>query len=147
MKATLFAVLIAGLPAAAIADGHAPTLGDAAEGETKFNRQCVACHVVANDAGEVLAGRNAKTGPNLYAVAGRPLGAVPDFRYSSTLVEMGEGGAVWTEEAFAGFVQDPTEWMRANSDDARARSKMSFKVRQEQDAYDIFAYIASLSAE
>ncbi len=31
--------------------------GDAAAGEEQFNRQCIACHVVQNEAGEVLAGR------------------------------------------------------------------------------------------
>ena len=38
--------------------------GNAEAGLEAFNRQCAACHVVVNDAGETLAGRNAKTGAN-----------------------------------------------------------------------------------
>ena len=53
------------LAAPAFADGHAS--GDVAAGEKAF-RQCVSCHVVVNDAGETLAGKKAKTGPNLYGI-------------------------------------------------------------------------------
>ncbi len=56
--------------------------GDAAAGEEAF-QQCISCHVVVNDAGETLAGRNAKTGPNLYGIAGGAIGAVEDFRYGN----------------------------------------------------------------
>lgn len=82
MKKFTLAAALSVLAAPVFADGHAPTVGDAAAGEEQFNRQCVACHVVADASGEVLAGRNAKTGPNLYGIAGRTLGAVEDFRYS-----------------------------------------------------------------
>ena len=51
------------LPAAAFAEG------DAEKGKALFNK-CQTCHVVVNPAGETLAGRNAKTGPNLYTCAG-----------------------------------------------------------------------------
>jgi len=105
----------------------------------KFNRQCVACHVVADASGEVLAGRNAKTGPNLYGVAGRALGSVEDFRYGDSIVELGEGGTVWTEETFVGYVQDPTGWLRETLDNRRARGKMAYQVRAESDAYDLRA--------
>ena len=71
----LVAIAIAGLMAApAFAEG------DAAEGETAFNRQCSSCHVVADADGNILAGKRAKTGPNLYAVIGRTLGSVEDFK-------------------------------------------------------------------
>ena len=51
----------------AMADAHAAS-GDAAAGERLFN-QCVACNVVQNEAGDTLAGRNARIGPNLYDIA------------------------------------------------------------------------------
>ncbi|MEL6619678.1 MAG: c-type cytochrome, partial [Pseudomonadota bacterium] len=80
------------LAAPAFADGHAS--GDAAAGEKAF-RQCISCHVVVNDEGETLAGRKAKTGPNLYGVAGRALGAVEDFKYSDIIMLAGEQGVVY----------------------------------------------------
>ena len=119
--------------------------GDVAAGEEQFARQCVACHVVENEAGEILAGRSGRTGPNLYGIAGRPFGAVEDFRYSDALLALNEAGEHWTEEAFVGFVQDPTAWVREVLDDAGARSLMSYRVRQEQQARDLYAYLASLA--
>ncbi len=146
MKTLKIAAALSVLAAPAFADGHAAT-GDAAAGEEQFNRQCVACHVVMDDSGEVLAGRNAKTGPNLYGVAGRQLGIVEDFRYGESIVELGETGVVWTEETFVGYVQDPTDWLREQLEDRRARGKMAYQVRKEEEAIDLYAFLASFTAE
>lgn len=146
MKTLNIAAALTLLAAPAFADGHAPSgNGDAAAGEEQFNRQCVSCHVVADADGNVLAGRAAKTGPNLYGVAGRTVGSVEDFRYGDSIVELGESGQVWTEEAFVAYVQDPTGYLREALDDRRARGKMSYQVREEQQAVDIYAYLASFT--
>lgn len=118
--------------------------GDVVAGEEQFNRQCVSCHVVRNASGEVLAGRNAKTGPNLYGVAGRALGAEDGFRYGDSIIAAGEAGLVWDEASFVAYVQDPTDWLRDALDNRRARGKMAYKVRDAQEADDIFAYLASV---
>lgn len=127
-----------------LADGHAAT-GDVAAGEEAFNKQCVSCHVVVNEAGDTLAGRNAKTGPNLYAVAGRAAGAIEDFRYGTGIEEAAEKGLVWTEETFVAYVQDPTGYLREFTENRRARGKMSYKVRSEEDATNLYAYLFSLA--
>lgn len=124
---------------------QAQASGDPAAGEEQFGRQCVACHVVVNEAGETLAGRNAQTGPNLYGVAGRTPGTYPDFPYGDAVIAFGETGAVWDEEHFVGYLQDPTGYLREVLDDRRARGKMAFQVRDEQQARDIYAYLASLA--
>ena len=129
------------LAAPAFADGHAS--GDAAAGEKAF-RQCISCHVVVNDEGETLAGRKAKTGPNLYGVAGRALGAIEDFKYSDIIMLAGEQGVVYDEANFVAYVQDPTGWLREVTGD-NGRGKMSYKVRKEEDAVNLFAYLASLA--
>lgn len=147
MKKFTIAAAFAVLAAPAFADGHAATVGDAAAGEEQFNRQCVACHVVADASGEVLAGRNARTGPNLFGLAGRQIGSEEDFRYGDAIIELGETGAVWTEEAFVGYVQDPTGWLRETLEDRRARGKMAYQVRDEGQAYDLYAYLATFAAE
>ncbi|WP_102109681.1 c-type cytochrome [Oceaniglobus roseus] len=118
--------------------------GDAAAGEKVFN-QCQACHVVQNDAGEVLAGRNGKVGPNLYGLPGRKAGSVEGFRYGDSMVAAGEKGLNWDEEHFVKYVQDPTGFLREYLDDSSARGKMAFKLRKEEDATNVWAYIASLS--
>ena len=140
MRILAFAT-IAALSGPAFADGHAS--GDASAGETAFARQCVSCHVVVNDAGDTLAGRNARTGPNLYNIDERNIGSA-EFRYSEALISLGEAGETWTEESFVGYVQDPTGWLRETLDDRQARGKMAFRVRSEDDAADIYAYIVSL---
>ena len=127
----------------AFADGHAAT-GDVEAGETLFNRQCVACHVVADFDGNVLAGRSARTGPNLFRIAGRDVASFEGFRYSDSIVALGDTGASWTQAGFTAFVQDPTGWLRETLDDGRARSKMAYRVRSEEDALDIYAYLTSL---
>ncbi len=138
MKNLSLAAIFTVLAAPAFAEG------DVAAGEEQFARQCTSCHVVSNADGEVLAGRNAKTGPNLYGVAGQAIGSVEGFRYSDGLVAAGEADMVWEEESFVGYVQDPTGWLREATDDKRARGRMAYKVRDEQQAVDMYAYLLSL---
>jgi len=125
------------------AESHAAT-GDATAGEAAFG-QCVSCHIVQNEAGEKLAGRNAKTGPNLYGVLGQQAGMVDGFRYGADLVKAGEAGLIWTEDNFVEYVQDPTAFLRSVLDNPRARSKMANKVREAADGANIYAYLATLS--
>lgn len=131
----------------AFAEGHSATQGDAAAGETQFQRQCVACHVVRDPDGNVIAGRTARTGPNLYGLAGNAPGSVEGYRYGDALVKLGENGTIWTEDAFVGYVQHPTNWLRETLGDGRARGKMAYRVRDVSDAYDIYAFIASVGEE
>ncbi len=142
MKNLTLAAILAVVSAPAFAQEAS---GDAAAGEEQFNRQCVACHVVVNEAGETLAGRNARTGPNLYGIAGRTPGTVEGFEYSEYMVEYGATGVVWEEENFVAYVQDPTDFLRTALDNRRARGKMAFQVRDAQQAADIYAYLASLA--
>ena len=118
---------------------------DVAEGERQFGRQCVSCHVVRAPDGEVLAGRNARTGPNLHGLEGRVIGSVEDFRYGDAMQRMRERGITWNADRFIAYVQDPTAWLRATLDDRRARGKMAFRVRDSQAAADIYAYLESLA--
>ena len=129
----------------ALADAHLPATGDAEAGEAAF-RQCQSCHVVVNEEGETLAGRAAKTGPNLYGIAGNLAGQVEDFRYSDIIVLAGEQGHMWTEENFVAYVQDPTGHLREVTGD-NGRGKMSYKVRKEEDAVNLYAFLAQYGEE
>ena len=94
IRITTAALALAAGPA--FADAHLPATGDAEAGEAAF-RQCQSCHVVVNEEGETLAGRAAKTGPNLYGIAGNLAGQVEDFRYSDIIVLAGEQGALMAQ--------------------------------------------------
>ena len=121
--------------------------GDVFAGATAFKKQCTSCHIVVNEVGEKLAGRNSKSGPNLYNIAGASAGTVEGYRYGKSLTAAGaENGLVWTNETFTAYVQDPKGFLREFLDDKRARAKMSFRVRNEEDAVNIYAYLYSLSS-
>lgn len=140
MKLLSTVIAFAALAAPAFAEGHAAS-GDAAAGEDAYNRQCASCHIAADADGNVLAGRNGRSGPNLYGIAGGTPGS-GDFRYGASLVAYGETGAVWTEENFVAYVMDPTGFLREALDDSRARAKMAYRVRSEEDAVNLYAYLA-----
>lgn len=141
-RSTLVAVacLLAG---PAFADSHAGP-GDAAAGEASFSK-CQSCHVVQNDAGETLAGRSGKTGPNLFGVIGRQAGSLDGFRYRKSIVEAGEAALVWDAETLAAYLQDPNDFLRTTLDDKRARSGMAFRVQSEEEAQNLAAFLASFS--
>lgn len=145
MKYVLAAAAVAALASPAFAESHLGS-GDPAAGEKTFAK-CQSCHVVQNDAGEVLAGRNAKTGPNLYGVVGRQAGSVEGFRYKKSIVEAGEAGLVWDAASIAAYVQDPTAFLKETLGDNGARSGMAFKVRSEEEAADVAAFLATFSGE
>lgn len=140
MKTLTIAATLALLSAPAFAQ-DAPT-GDAANGETIFNRQCATCHVVQNDAGETLAGRAAHVGPNLFGAIGRTPGTWDDFKYGDSMIAYGQTGVVWEHDNFVKYVQGPTEFLRAALNDNRARGKMAFQLRKESDAEDVFAFLS-----
>ena len=139
MDAMRLSLLLVLLPLPALAQ-------DIAEGERQFARQCISCHVVATPAREVLAGRTARTGPNLYGIAGRLAGSRPDFNYSDSLAGYGAAGAVWAEGNAVPYLLDPTGFLREALGDRRARSKMAYQVRDESQARDIWAYLVTIGA-
>lgn len=123
----------------------APALAQDLEAGAKVFAKCQTCHVVANEAGEVLAGKNSKTGPNLYGMPGRVAGTYPEFKYGESIVALGATGFVWDEASFVEYVADPAKFLKAKLDDKGAKSKMSFKLGKEEDAKNVWAYIVSLS--
>jgi cytochrome c len=126
------------LPAAAFAQG------DAEKGKALFNK-CQTCHVVVNPAGETLAGRNAKTGPNLYNVVGKAAGAVEGFKYGTGLVKGKEMGLVWDEANFVAYLNNPNGFLREFTGDKGVRGNMSFQVKKEDEAKDLYAFLTSLN--
>jgi cytochrome c len=142
MKLKLTAAALALLAAPAFAQ-DAPT-GDAVAGEKVFNK-CQTCHVIANEAGETLAGKAGKTGPNLYGLPGRVAGSYPDFRYGDGIIALGASGFTWNEADFVAYVADPGKFLKEKTGDKAARSLMSFKLPKEDEARNVWAFIASLS--
>lgn len=120
LAATLLFAILSALPA------HAD--GDAVAGKDVF-KKCAICHV-ANEP------KN-KVGPTLYGVVGRPAGSVADFRYSPNMVELGQGGLVWSEDRMAAYLRKPK--------DVVPKGTMAFMGLQKDD--EIANVIAYLKAD
>jgi cytochrome c len=137
LKLAIFAVL-------ATAAAPAFAAGDATKGEATF-KQCQTCHSVMDETGKVVAGKGAKTGPNLYGVFGRQVGSYPDFKYGDAIIAAGKTGLVWDEASFVDYVQDPTNHWKTVLGDKSAKSKMMFKVKNAAIAEDVYAYLIQFS--
>ena len=122
--------------------------GDPEAGAAAFASQCQNCHNVVDGAGELLAGRpNMRNGPNLYGIIGRQAGSVDGFRFGASLVAAGNAGLVWSAEDMVPYLINPNVFLRETLDDRRARSQMSFQVRDEATARNIIAFLAQFGAD
>ena len=92
-------------------------------------KACAACH-------DFTKGGPNKTGPNLWDVIDRPIGAHGGFAYSDGM--KARASEKWTYEALNAFIKDPKT--------ATPKTKMVFAgVKKDQARADIIAYLASLS--
>ena len=123
------------------AENEMEARGDAEAGATLFQRQCSTCHVIASDDGEILVGRPTGAGPNLFGVVGSPPGSRHEFSYSESLIAYGETGVLWERGNLDSYLDDPTAHLREALDDPRARSRMVFRVRNEEQKHDIIAFL------
>jgi cytochrome c len=140
------ATLAAGLmTTAAFADGHAT--GDAEAGEKVFSK-CKACHSIVSADGEAIQ-KGGRNGPNLYGILGRVAGTDEEFgnKYGDDLVAVGAAGLEWNEADFVSYVADPRDFLREKLDDSKARSKMTFKLGDAEDAANVWAYLVSVGPE
>ncbi|MGJ8544936.1 MAG: c-type cytochrome [Sulfitobacter sp.] len=138
--AIVFAVFAAGPGFAQEADS-----GDAAAGEKAFGK-CRSCHTIEDDAGDVIL-RGGRSGPNLYGVAGRVAGTVEGFRYGDALVAAGEAGLAWGAAEFTPYLIDPKGFLVEYLEDRKAKTRMGFRLKDPQDAADIWAYLLSVGPE
>jgi cytochrome c2 len=120
--------------AAAIALGSltgaasAQDAGDAAKGEKVF-KKCKACHSATEEKNKV--------GPHLVDIIGRKAASIDGYKYGAGIVAAAEKIGEWDEAKLADYIADPKAYIDG-------KSKMSFKLKKEQDRKDVAAYLASL---
>ncbi|MFB2552352.1 c-type cytochrome [Ensifer soli] len=125
-KLVAFTIAIACLSAPSLALAQE---GDAAAGKTVFNK-CMACHNVDTD--------KAKVGPSLKGVIGRQPGSVEGYKYSTAMVEFGQG-KTWDEALLTTYLPDPKGLVKG--------TKMSFPgLKKPEDVANVIAYIKTFSA-
>lgn len=131
-----YAYFLATADEATADEGPAPILdlgtllasADISKGERAMNAKCASCHKwdASNPNG---------TGPGLYAVVGRAMGAAPGFKYSAAL---GGSGKAWSYEELNGFLEKPAAWMPGTA--------MNFAgLNRPSERADVIAYLASLT--
>jgi cytochrome c len=136
MKKLLIATAaLAALAAPAFAEG------DADKGKKAFNK-CKSCHILKSDEGEVIV-KGGKTGPNLYGIIGKQAGSVEGFKFGKSIVAAGEAGLIWDEASLTEYVKDPKAYLKEATGDAKAKSKMTFKLKKGGE--DVAAYLASVA--
>ena len=111
--------------------------GDASLGEQFFKR-CASCHKLGENA------RNS-AGPVLNDIFGREAGSFEGYRYGKDLVAAGEAGLVWDAQSLSDYISDPKTFLRTYLEDSGARSKMPLKVADEDDRWNVIAYLATFS--
>ena len=136
MRAALLSGLLALILFTTLSVAFTP--GDPSRGEKVF-RKCKACH-------SVEAGRTKPAGPNLLGVFGRQAGTA-DYRFSTSMIEAGEAGLVWTPELVDAYITDPKAFLKETLGATRVRNKMVFKLKDEDERADVIAYLMSLEDE
>ncbi|MCF6326781.1 MAG: c-type cytochrome [Devosiaceae bacterium] len=129
-------------PAAAVQEEVAPAAnemsaiamllagGDATKG-VRVARSCAACHSLEQ-------GQGNKAGPVLYDIIGAQVGANATYRYSDTLLAMGEAGDVWSFENMNAFLINPREYAPG--------TKMAYRgMSKDEDRANLLAYLRTLS--
>lgn len=111
---------------------------DAASGESIFNKKCASCHMVGPDA-------KASVGPALNNIVGNPVASIDGYKYSMSLKELAANGAVWSEAELDKWLIDQKKYVQAALDNKKAKSKMNFKLKKEDERADIIAYLATLT--
>lgn len=135
VSAAIALVALTALPA--FAGGHVE------KGKQIVHTKCKICHSITNGDEVILKGT--KVGPNLWGVVGHQAGAVEGHDYSKTLVEAGEKGLVWDEAQLAAYLADTKAFLGAYlGREDEIWSRMSFRVKDEDDRNAIAAYLATL---
>lgn len=98
---------------------------DIEKGEKVFGK-CRSCHKLED-------GVNG-TGPHLYSVVDRDVGAVGEFRYSNAMAEF---GGVWDVDQLNGFLESPKDWVSG--------TKMVFGgLKKPEDRANLIAYLGTI---
>ena len=90
----------------------------------KVFRKCAACHSINQGGGN-------KIGPALWAVLGRQVGSISDYKYSKAMVAHGK---TWSFEEMNGFLAKPKDWIKG--------TKMSFAgLKNAKDRAAVILYM------
>ena len=126
---TIIALVTAGFlatTAGALADG------DPEAGKKHF-RQCSVCHGLEYN--------KRKIGPPLKGIIGRKAGRAPDYKYSTSFIELSEKGLVWDEDNLMTYLENPTTFVKSFLGKDKIKIKMFNRFKKESFRQDVIAYL------
>lgn len=133
----LFGLLMSAFSSQAMDKDMSQFIGDPVNGEKIF-KKCSACHKIGDDAKNSI-------GPVLNNVYGRTAGTFVGYKYGTGLIEAGEGDFAWDAEKIFNYLKDPRKYIRSVTKNKKAKVKMTFKLKDEQNRKDVIAYVKSFS--
>ena len=101
-------------------------------------KKCGACHKIGE-------GAKNSTGPVLTGVIGRQAGTYEGYRYGKSTKAAGKKGLIWNEDLVFEYLENPRNFLRAFLETRKAKSKMAFKLKKEEDRRNVAAYLATFS--
>lgn len=112
--------------------GGSALAGDAGKGQEIFVKQCAFCHAADNNAKASL------QGPTMVGVAGRPLGTVEGYTYTSAIKRAAkQQKLVWTDENLDAYIKNPNGLIQG--------TRMVFAgIADEKERADLIAYLKTL---
>ena len=124
-----FKFVIAVAAALGAMSGGALAEGDAAKGEKVF-KKCKACHTATDEKNKV--------GPHLVNIIGRKAASVDGYKYGKGIKAAAEKIGEWDEAKLMGYLENPKKFVDG-------KSKMTFRLKKEDQRADVIAYLASLA--
>ncbi|MHC8508840.1 MAG: c-type cytochrome [Rhodospirillales bacterium] len=132
MKALISALTAAPVLALALTLAFSPAPAAAADGEKVF-KKCKACHT--------LNGKN-RQGPTLQGAFGRACGQAEGFKYGKGYKAACEADGFVLDEAFLmEYLANPSKALTARNGGKKARSKMAFKLRKEDQRKAVIEFL------
>lgn len=113
--------------------------GDAAKGEKVF-KKCAACHKVGD-------GAKNGVGPILTNAYGAKAASVEGYKYGKGIKKAAEAGLSWDDDTLFEYLEDPKKFLRKITDDKKAKSKMSFKLKKEKQRRNVIAYLKQVAGK
>jgi len=98
--------------------------GDAARGESLFEKRCTGCHSLDKN----------KQGPMLQGVYGRTSGTAKEYAYSDVLKK---AAVVWDDKSLDQWLSDPDQFISGNN--------MDFLVAKAQERADLICFLRQIS--
>jgi cytochrome c len=127
MRSRILSVLIAvggGILVTCLSFAVQPLFAETSPGKQLFEKRCTGCHALDN----------AKAGPRLRGVYGRPAGSVASFPYSQSLRK---SGVTWDSSSLDKWLTDPDAFIPDND--------MAFRVTNPEERAAIIDYLKDVS--